>query len=130
MCVDDVNAGTADGNPILLVGCNESDAQQLSLGSDGTVRVKGGCIAPVDARTAAGTPLEYRTCYGTSEQRWIPLANNALYHPASGRCFSLPPGGQAAGGTRLQLSDCKDEAYQQWSMPMLRTAALPAPPRS
>ncbi len=129
LCVDDVNAGTADGNPILLVSCNESDAQQLSLGSDGTVRVKGGCIAPVNAGTAAGTQLEFRTCYGTSEQRWIPLANNALYHPVSGRCFSLPPDGPTAGA-RLQLSDCKDEAKQQWSMPMLRTAALPAPPRS
>nr|BFD93703.1 hypothetical protein KitaXyl93_50630 [Kitasatospora sp. Xyl93] len=129
MCVDDINAGTANGNPISLVACNGSDAQQLALGNDGTVRVKGGCIATVNAGTADGTQLEFHTCDGTTAQKWIPLANGALYHPASGKCFELP-GGPAAGGTRLQIAGCGYGANQQWSIPTLRTAVPPAPPRS
>ncbi|MFJ9447875.1 ricin-type beta-trefoil lectin domain protein [Kitasatospora sp. NPDC101235] len=129
MCIDDINASTANGNPITLANCNGTDAQQLAFGNDGTVRVKGGCIAPVNAATAGGTQLEYHTCDGTAAQKWIPLANNALYHPASGRCLDLPFG-QATSGARLQLWDCKYEANQQWNIPTLRTAVLPAPPRS
>ncbi|MEU3564979.1 ricin-type beta-trefoil lectin domain protein [Kitasatospora sp. NPDC006786] len=129
MCVDDINAGTANGNPIMLVNCNGSEAQQLAFGNDGTVRVKGGCIATVNAGTVDGTQLEYHTCDGTTAQKWIPLANGALYHPASGKCFELP-GGPAAGGTRLQIAGCSYGPNQQWSMPMLKSAVLPAPPRS
>ncbi|MGW7584784.1 ricin-type beta-trefoil lectin domain protein [Kitasatospora sp. NPDC054768] len=128
MCVDDVNAGTANGNPIMLVNCNGSEAQQLAFGNDGTVRVKGGCIATVNAGTSDGTQLEYHTCDGTTAQKWIPLANGALFHPASGKCFELP-GGPAASGTRLQIAGCGYGANQQWSMPMLQSAVLPAPPR-
>ncbi|MFJ7911041.1 ricin-type beta-trefoil lectin domain protein [Kitasatospora sp. NPDC096204] len=129
MCVDDVNASTANGNPIMLVNCNGSEAQQLALGNDGTVRVKGGCIATVNAGMTDGTQLEYRTCDGTAAQKWIPLANGALFHPASGKCFEIP-GGPAANGTRLQIAGCGYWPNQQWSLPMLKSAVLPAPPRS
>ncbi|MFI2611708.1 ricin-type beta-trefoil lectin domain protein [Kitasatospora sp. NPDC018619] len=129
MCVDDINGGTVNGNPIMLVKCNGSEAQQLALGNDGTVRVKGGCVATVNAGTTDGTQLEYRSCDGTMAQKWIPLANGALFHPASGKCFELP-GGAAASGTRLQIAGCGYGPNQQWSIPTLRTAVLPAPPRS
>ncbi|MFE7588961.1 ricin-type beta-trefoil lectin domain protein [Kitasatospora sp. NPDC057512] len=129
MCVDDINGSKDDGNPIMLVNCNGSEAQQLALGNDGTVRVKGGCIATVNAGTVDGTQLEYHSCDGTTAQKWIPLANGALFHPASGKCFELP-GGPATSGTRLQIAGCGYGPNQQWSIPTLRTAVLPAPPRS
>ncbi|MFE4971493.1 ricin-type beta-trefoil lectin domain protein [Kitasatospora sp. NPDC056651] len=129
MCLDDVNASTVNGNPILLVGCNGTPAQQVALGNDGSVRVNGGCIAPVNAGTVNATQLEYHNCDGTAAQKWVPLANNGLYHPASGRCLDLP-GGQATSGARLQLFDCAYGTSQQWSMPTLNSAVLPAPPRS
>ncbi|MFE7639778.1 ricin-type beta-trefoil lectin domain protein, partial [Kitasatospora sp. NPDC057518] len=129
MCVDNVNGGTANGNPIMLVNCNGTEAQQLALGNDGTIRVKGGCIATVNAGTVDGTQLEYHSCDGTTAQKWIPLANGALFHPASGKCFELP-GGPATSGTRLQIAGCGYGPNQQWTIPTLRTAVLPAPPRS
>ncbi|WP_158835217.1 ricin-type beta-trefoil lectin domain protein [Streptomyces sp. NRRL S-350] len=129
MCVDDNGAGTADGSAIQLYGCHSGPSQQLSVGTDGTIRVLGGCIAPVNSGTVNGTPLEYHTCDGTSAQKWLPLANGALYHPASGRCLDLPQR-QATNGTRLDLSDCTYEANQQWSVPTLRSAVPPAPPRT
>ncbi|MFI8459249.1 ricin-type beta-trefoil lectin domain protein [Kitasatospora sp. NPDC085464] len=129
MCIDDTGAGTADGTAIQLYGCHGGPSQQLSLGNDGTLRVMGGCIAPLNAGTGNGTPLEFHTCDGTAAQKWVPLANNALYHPASGRCLDLPQW-LATDGARLDLWDCSYEANEQWSVPMLRTAVLPAPPRS
>ncbi|MFG3225507.1 ricin-type beta-trefoil lectin domain protein [Kitasatospora sp. NPDC048194] len=128
-CVDLNGATAANGTAVQLWDCNGSSAQQFSLGNDGTVRVMNGCLAPVSAGTGNGTQMEYRTCDGTAAQKWIPLANDALYHPASGRCLDLP-GWQATNGNRLQLWDCHYGASQQWSVPNLRTAVLPAPPRS
>ncbi|MFE6056408.1 ricin-type beta-trefoil lectin domain protein [Kitasatospora sp. NPDC056446] len=128
-CVDDSGSGTADGTAIQLYGCHGGASQQLSLGNDGTVRVLGGCVTPLNSGTGNGTPLEYRTCAGTASQKWVPLANGALFHPASGRCLDLP-GWQVADGTRLQLWDCVYEANQLWTVPTVRTAVLPGPPRS
>ncbi|MEU9046819.1 MULTISPECIES: ricin-type beta-trefoil lectin domain protein [unclassified Kitasatospora] len=129
MCVDDTGAGTANGTAIQLYDCHGGASQQLSLGNDGTLRVLGGCIAPVNAGAGNGTPLEYRTCDGTAAQQWVPFANNVLYHPASGRCLDLPEW-KAVDGARLDLWDCTYAANEQWSVPMVRTAVLPAAPRS
>ncbi|MEU8922332.1 RICIN domain-containing protein [Kitasatospora sp. NPDC048545] len=129
MCVDDAGSGTVNGTAIQLYGCHGGPSQQLSLGNDGTLRVLGGCVAPVNSGTGNGTPLEYRTCDGTAAQTWVPFANNVLYHPASGRCLDLPEW-KAVEGARLDLWDCSYEANEQWSVPMLRTAVPPAPPRS
>ncbi|MFJ2809014.1 ricin-type beta-trefoil lectin domain protein [Kitasatospora sp. NPDC087271] len=129
MCIDDNGFGTANGAAIQLWGCHGDTSQQFSLGNDGTVRVLGGCMAPVNAGKDNYTKMEYHVCDGTDPQKWIPLANNALYHPFSGRCLDLP-GWQAVNGNQLQLYDCHFKESQQWSVPTLRTAVLPAPPRS
>ncbi|MFF4816089.1 ricin-type beta-trefoil lectin domain protein [Kitasatospora sp. NPDC001309] len=131
-CVDLNGGAAANGTAIQLYDCNGSSAQQFSLGGDGTVRVLNGCMAPANAGTGNGAQMEYRTCDGTAAQKWIPLANEVLYHPASGRCLDLP-GGHTDNGTRLQLWDCQMDQLgpnHQWFVPNLRTAALPAPPRS
>ncbi|MFJ6141497.1 ricin-type beta-trefoil lectin domain protein [Kitasatospora sp. NPDC092286] len=129
MCADDNGFGTADGTAIQLWTCHGDTSQQFSLGNDGSVRVLGGCLTPVSAGRDNGTKMEYRTCNGTESQKWIPLANNALFHPDSGRCLDLPAW-SAVNGNRLQLWDCHFGASQQWVTSTLRTAVLPAPPRS
>lgn len=129
MCADDAGFGTADGTPIQLWDCHGDTSQQFSLGNDGTVRVLGGCLTPVGAGRDNGVKLEYRTCNGTDSQKWIPLADNALFHPDSGRCLDLP-GWSATNGNQLQLWDCHTGESQQWIIPALRTAVLPAPPLS
>ncbi|MFI8083478.1 ricin-type beta-trefoil lectin domain protein [Kitasatospora sp. NPDC086009] len=129
MCADDAGFGTADGTPIQLWDCHGDTSQQFSLGNDGTVRVLGGCLTPVGAGRDNGVKMEYRTCNGTESQKWIPLADNTLFHPDSGRCLDLP-GWSATNGNRLQLWDCHPGASQQWIVSALRTAVLPAPPLS
>ncbi|WP_369182976.1 LamG-like jellyroll fold domain-containing protein [Streptomyces sp. Y1] len=128
VCFDDNGGGTANGTAIQVWACNGTDAQAVSPVGDGSLRVKGGCISPVNAGTVNGTQLEYRTCDGTAAQRWLPLANGALYHPASGRCVDLPFA-QTANGTRPALWDCAYEANQRWDTASLRTAVVPGPPR-
>ncbi|MEU6234437.1 ricin-type beta-trefoil lectin domain protein [Kitasatospora sp. NPDC047058] len=129
MCADDNGFGTADGTAIQLWDCHGSSSQQFSLGNDGTVRVLGGCLTPVGAGRDNGVKVEYHSCNGTDTQKWLPLANGALYHPDSGRCLDLP-GWSAVNGNRLQLWDCHGGTSQQWVVPTLRTAVVPGPPTS
>lgn len=129
MCVDDNAGSTNDGSAIQLYTCNGGPAQQWSPASDGSVRVLTGCLSPQNSGLINGTPIEYHSCNGTPSQVWIPNANGTLYNPASGRCLDLP-GWNAVNGNRLQLWDCHSGASQQWIIPSLRTAPLPAPPQS
>lgn len=129
MCIDDNNFGTTDGTAIQLWQCNWRSSQTITLNSDGTMRVLSGCLTPANSGRDNGTPIEYHTCSGTTAQQWLPLANNTLYNPASGRCLDLPAG-NPVNGNRLQLWDCNSGAGQQWVNASLRTAVLPAPPRS
>ncbi|MFI6445149.1 ricin-type beta-trefoil lectin domain protein [Kitasatospora sp. NPDC050543] len=128
MCVDDNGFGTADGTAIQLWACHGDTSQQFSLAGDGTVRVLGGCLTAQNSGTGNGTPTEYHSCNGSTSQMWVPTAAGWIYNPASGRCLDLP-GWNATNGNRLQLWDCHSGASQQWIIPNLRTAPIPAPVR-
>ncbi|WP_406204347.1 ricin-type beta-trefoil lectin domain protein [Kitasatospora sp. NBC_01560] len=128
MCVDDAGSATGPDNPVQLYGCNGTAAQQVSVGTDGTLRVLGGCLTAQGAGTGNGTKIVYRACDGTPSQIWAPTADNRYYHPASTRCLDLP-GWNAVNGNQLQLWDCHTGASQQWTTTLLRTPVIPAPPQ-
>jgi hypothetical protein len=111
----DVRGGTGnDGQPVQLYTCNYSAAQQVSYGSDGTVRVLGKCLTP--AGTANNAPVAIQACNSTADQAWIRRSDGSVRH-SSGRCLDVPDANPAPGAVQLQLYDCNSSAAQQWRLP-------------
>ncbi|MER7754138.1 glycoside hydrolase family 3 C-terminal domain-containing protein [Kitasatospora sp. NPDC097643] len=105
----DADAAAADGNEaVRLAACAGTAAQDLTVGSDGTVRVLDGCLRP--AGPSDGSAVRLRDCTGAGDQVWRLRADSSLHHPDSGRCL-------AAADGRLLLRDCSGAAAQRWLTP-------------
>ncbi|GAA4467976.1 glycosyl hydrolase family 18 protein [Phytohabitans houttuyneae] len=115
-CVDVAGASTANGAAVQLYACNGTNAQQWTVGSDGTLRALGKCMDVTAAGTANGTKVQLYDCNGTGSQVWQAQSNLTLRNPQSGRCLDAT-GNSSADGTRLQIWDCFGGANQQWRLP-------------
>ncbi|MEV6897844.1 ricin-type beta-trefoil lectin domain protein [Amycolatopsis sp. NPDC051372] len=114
-CVDVNGNVDADGTAIQLFTCNISAAQQTTVQSDGTIRMKSRCLDATNGGTANNTTVQLFTCTGGSGQRWFQRPDGQVENPASGRCLSTLNGGDA-DGTRLVLFDCQYSPNQRWSV--------------
>jgi hypothetical protein len=115
LCLDDRNASTANGNPIVIWSCNGTNAQAWTVTAS-TLRVLGKCLDATGGGTANGTLAQLYDCNGTGAQTWIPQSNGALLNPQSGRCLD-DPNSSTAWGTQLQLFDCNGTGAQRWYLP-------------
>ncbi len=115
-CVDVRAAGTANGTPVQLYDCNGTNAQQWTVGTDGTLRALGKCMDVTSGGTANGTLVQLWDCNGTGAQVWRVQTNGALRNPQSGRCLD-DPAGNTANGTQLIIWDCNGTVNQQWHVP-------------
>ncbi|MFD7685733.1 ricin-type beta-trefoil lectin domain protein [Streptomyces sp. NPDC059781] len=115
MCVDVAGASTADRTPIQLHDCTGVDAQQWTLGGDGTVRALGKCLDVRDASTADGTPVQLYTCNGTKAQQWTYTSARDLTNIGADKCLDAE-GGSSADGTPLQIWTCTGAANQKWTV--------------
>jgi glucosylceramidase len=111
-CVDVAGANSANGTQVQLYTCNGTNAQQWTVGTDGTVRALGKCLDVAGAGTANGTKVQLWDCNGTGAQQWT----GQLVNPNSGRCLDAT-GVSSADGTPLQIWDCTGGANQQWTIP-------------
>jgi lysophospholipase L1-like esterase len=110
----DVNGGnSANGTAVDISSCNNSDAQQWSAHSDGTLRALGKCLDATGRGTANGTKVEIWDCNGGTNQQWQAY-NGGYRNPVSGRCLD-DPNASTADGTQLVLWDCNGGANQQWT---------------
>ncbi|WP_328536565.1 ricin-type beta-trefoil lectin domain protein [Streptomyces sp. NBC_00344] len=110
----DVNAGSsANGTPVQIWGCNNSDAQWWTARTDGTLRAVGKCLDATGLGTANGTKVELWDCNGGANQVWQAY-NGGYRNPVSGRCLD-DPAGSTADGTQLQLYDCNGTGAQKWT---------------
>ncbi|MFD2797000.1 family 16 glycosylhydrolase [Promicromonospora vindobonensis] len=117
ICLDVAGAGTANGTPIQLAHCNGGQAQQWTVGSDGTVRALGKCLDVAGGGTAAGTAVQLWECNGTGAQQWARTSGTqALRNPQSGRCLQ-PVGRVQNDGTRTEIANCDGSAVQRWTLP-------------
>ncbi|MFD6953758.1 RICIN domain-containing protein, partial [Nocardiopsis sp. NPDC060348] len=117
ICLDVAGAQTGDGTPIQLAHCNGNQAQQWTVGADGTVRAFGKCLDVAGGGTAAGTAVQLWECNGTGAQRWThDGGTQALRNPQSGRCLQ-PQGRAQSDGTRMEIADCDGSAVQRWNLP-------------
>ncbi len=114
-CVDDANAGTANGTAIQLYTCNGTNAQSWTVAPDNTLQVLTDCMDVAGGATAAGTKVQLHTCNGTGAQQWV-AANGEIRNPQSGLCLT-DPGASTSKGTQLVIDPCDGDAGQHWTLP-------------
>jgi predicted alpha-1,2-mannosidase len=120
ICLDDKGSSTTPGNPVQIWGCDGTDAQSWTIGTDGTVRTLGLCLDVFGAGTTSGTLVDLYTCNGGANQQWTPGANGSLVNPTSGLCLD-DPGGNTANGTQLEIWTCNGGTNQDWPLPAAPT---------
>jgi subtilisin family serine protease len=124
MCVDDRDSSTANGNRIVLKGCDKTAAQLWTVRSDGRLAILDKCMTVSGDGRADGTPIVLFDCGTAESQIWQPKPNGALLNPASGRCLNAP---SAAQDAQLTLADCTAMANQQWKLPNSPTVTVTNP---
>ena len=115
LCLDVRSASTADSTPVQVYTCNNSNAQQWTVESNGTIQALGKCLDVAAAGTANGTLVQLYTCNGTGAQQWQAQSNGELVNANSGSC--LDDTGYGGSGTQLQIWACGDTSNQQWNLP-------------
>jgi chitinase len=115
-CVDIAAASSANGTAVQLYDCNGTNAQNWTVGTDGTIRGLGKCLDVAAAGTANGTLVQIYDCNGTGAQQWQAQSNGTLRNPAGNRCLDAS-NNSSANGTRLQIWDCFAGANQRWTLP-------------
>ncbi|NBH04160.1 chitinase [Amycolatopsis sp. SID8362] len=123
-CVDVNAASTANGTAIQLYDCNGTNAQQWTVGSDGSLQALGKCLDVTSAGTANGTQIQLWDCNGSGAQKWTANAAKNLVNTGSGKCLDAT-GNSSANGTRLQIWTCASTANQQWTLPSGTTTPSP-----
>jgi glucosylceramidase len=115
-CVDVAGANPANGTPVQLYDCNNSAAQQWTVGADGTIRALGKCLDVSGASTADGAVMQLYDCNGTGAQAWRVTASHDIINTAANKCLDAKDN-TSANGTRLQLWTCTGAANQKWTAP-------------
>jgi chitinase len=115
-CVDVNAASSANGSAVQLYDCNGSNAQQWTVGTDGTVRALGKCLDVAAAGTANGSKVQIYDCNGTAAQKWAKGTGSTLVNSGSGRCVDVTDN-SSANLTRLQIWDCFGGSNQQFHLP-------------
>lgn len=67
-CVDVNAANNANGTPVQLYTCNQTNAQIWTVGDD--LRALGKCLDVTAAGQADGTKIQLYDCNGTGAQKW------------------------------------------------------------
>jgi hypothetical protein len=114
-CLDDYTGSSANGTKVDLWDCNNTPAQQWTVGNS-LVQTNGKCLDIIGAgSTANGTLVDLWDCNGGSNQVWT-AENGTLVNPASGKCLD-DPGFSTTNGTQLQIWTCNGGSNQQWTLP-------------
>jgi beta-glucanase (GH16 family) len=99
---------------VQLDGCNSSSAQTWTVGTDGTIRAGGQCLAV--AGSANGTAAKLAACNGTAAQAWQAQTNGQLVNVQSGSCLDASKN-SSADLTPLQIWACGGTANELWTLP-------------
>jgi glucosylceramidase len=115
-CVDVAGASSANGTAVQLYDCNGSNAQQWTVGTDGTLKALGKCLDVTGQSTADGAQLQLWDCGGTANQKWAATAARDIVGSGSNKCVDAT-GNSSANGTRLQIWTCTGATNQKWNVP-------------
>ncbi|WP_440555624.1 lectin [Streptomyces sp. SCPE 10] len=115
-CLDVAGANSADGTPVQLYDCNGTNAQQWTVGSDGTIRALGKCLDVTGNSTADGAKVQLWSCTGGANQKWTVTAAHDIVNPQANKCLDVTDN-NSANGTRAQIWSCSGGANQKWNAP-------------
>ncbi|GAA2215100.1 hypothetical protein GCM10009850_105670 [Nonomuraea monospora] len=129
-CFGPLNAGTADGTPIVLMDCNQlwHGFAQVTFTDNSVRHFSGKCLSMANTSSPVplNTPLVLRDCsrVALGDQQWIFWAVQpggldgrwVLRNPGSLRCAGLLNNATAVG-TRVVVQPCDFRLAQQWLLP-------------
>jgi chitosanase len=115
-CVDVAGASSANGTAVQLWDCNNSSAQQWTVGNtDTSLRALGKCLDVTNASTTNGAKIQLYDCNGSAAQKWT-VSGSTLVNTGSGKCLDVTDK-STANGARLQIWTCAGSANQAWTLP-------------
>ncbi|MEW2283395.1 lectin [Streptomyces sp. NPDC047841] len=126
-CLDVAGASSADGTAVQLYDCNGTNAQQWTVGSDGTLRALGKCLDVTGNSTADGAKAQLWTCTGGANQKWTVTAAHDIVNPQADKCLDVTDN-NSANGTRTQIWSCTGAANQKWNAPAADGGSTPSAP--
>jgi GH25 family lysozyme M1 (1,4-beta-N-acetylmuramidase) len=108
---------------IAIETCSHSTAERWTIAADGSVRVRGRCLAAKPTASKAPAALDLTSCAGP--QRWQLASNAVLKNLTDGRCLADTGTGN---GSRAVAADCAatpnktgsastPSTSQQWTLP-------------
>ncbi|MFE8945841.1 lectin [Streptomyces sp. NPDC007856] len=115
-CLDVAGANSGDGTPVQLYDCNGTNAQQWTVGTDGTIRALGKCLDVTGNSTADGAKVQLWSCTGGANQKWTVTAAHDIVNPQANKCLDVTDD-NSANGTRTQIWSCSGGANQKWNAP-------------
>ncbi|MEV6692192.1 glycosyl hydrolase [Micromonospora sp. NPDC051196] len=110
-CLDVAGGSHSDGARVQLWECNDTDAQSWSTDDGRLINTGSGKCLDAFGGTATGTPLQIRSCSGTSTQAWAPGGAPAAAGPTTKKgvaTWAFPPGGDG-------IRDVGAAWYHDWS---------------
>lgn len=119
MCLNVVNADTADGTPVFNWYCIPDFNEQWnyvagSFQGIGTVQGRSTCLDVYGGGTAPGTPVILYHCTGQTNQQWWVLphgSSNEIYGVQSGLCLT-----SQGFDKQLVIEPCIGGANQVWNI--------------
>ncbi|AOR30621.1 chitinase [Streptomyces fodineus] len=126
-CLDVAGANSADGTPVQLYDCNGTNAQQWTVGADGTIRALGKCLDVTGDSTADGAKAQLWSCTGGANQKWTVTSAHDIVNPQANKCLDVTDD-NSANGTRIQIWSCSGGANQKWTAPAAGGGTTPATP--
>ncbi|MET7757760.1 RICIN domain-containing protein [Streptomyces sp. NPDC005389] len=113
-CLDNLNSGTVNGNPVGIWTCNSGANQQWASGTGGQLTANGRCLDAEAQGTTAGTDVTTWSCRGGANQQWVLRPDGTIRGTQSGLCLGV---GKAttANGAKVELQTCDGGASQKWA---------------
>jgi GH25 family lysozyme M1 (1,4-beta-N-acetylmuramidase) len=110
-------------NDVAIETCSGSTAERWTIAADGSVRVRGKCLAARSVSSTAAAELDLTSC--ASAQRWQLTSNAVLQNLKDGRCLADTG---TKNGSRAVAAVCKatsnntgsastPSTSQQWTLP-------------
>jgi O-glycosyl hydrolase len=116
-CLAAQNNGSANGTPVVIDSCDDSDpGQNWSVAAGNTLQINGKCLDVNGKGTANGTLVQLWTCNGGTNQQWTVGPNSSLVGTGSGKCLD-DPGRTTVDGTQQQIWTCNGGINQSWQLP-------------
>ncbi|WP_041684974.1 glycoside hydrolase family 19 protein [Renibacterium salmoninarum] len=114
-CIDAAAGKSDNGTAVQIYDCNGTNAQQITIGDDQSIRMLGKCLDIVDRSTSNGGKVQLWDCANSANQKWAFSNASEIVNPAANRCLDAE-GQKSDNGTRLMIWDCTGNPNQKWTV--------------